>query len=189
MRQAFVEVPILNHFDPERHIRIETDVSGYAIGRIVSQLTLDDLGRWHPVAFFSKKMIPVETRYETHDGELLAMVEAFKTWRHYLEGCKHEVLVLTDHNNLQRFMDMKSLSFRQVRWAQELSKYQFRIDYRQDKANGAANALSQYPQWSAEEKETLRAKNTKILHCLQSSLARVSGLNMGNTQQVLSPQH
>ncbi len=75
-------------------------------------------------------MIPAETRYETPDGELLAIVEAFKTWRHYLEGCKHEVLVLTDYNNLQRFMDTKNLSFRQVRWAQKLLKYHFRIDYR-----------------------------------------------------------
>ncbi len=66
-------------------------------------------------------MIPAETRYETHDGELLAIVEAFKIWRYYLEGCKHEFLVLTDHNNLQRFMDKKSLRSRQVRWAQELS--------------------------------------------------------------------
>lgn len=61
-------------------------------------------------------MIPAQTRYETHDGELLAIVEAFKTWRHYLEGYKHEVLVLMDHNNFRRFMDTKSLSSKQVRW-------------------------------------------------------------------------
>ncbi len=133
-------------------------------------------------------MIPAKTRYETHDGELLAIVEAFKTWKHYLEGCKHEVFVLTDHNNLQRFMDTKSLSFRQVRWAQELSRYHFQIDYRQSKANGAVDALSRYPQRSAEEKETLRAENTKILHCLQSLLARVSRLSVGK-QQALSPLH
>ncbi len=96
----FVEAPIPNHFDPKRHIRIEMDAHGYAIGGILSQLTSDDLGRWHSVAFFSKKMIPTETRYKTHDGELLAIVEAFKTWRYYLEGFKHEILMLTDHNNL-----------------------------------------------------------------------------------------
>ena len=56
-------------------------------------------------------MIPVETRYETYDGELLAIVEAFKIWHHYLKGCKHEVLVLTDQNNLRRFINTKSLSF------------------------------------------------------------------------------
>ncbi len=79
--------------------------------------------------FFSRKMILIETWYETHDGKLLAIVEAFKTWKHYLEGYKHKVLVLIDHHNLQRFMDTKNLSFRQVRWAQELSRYYFRIDY------------------------------------------------------------
>ncbi len=100
MRQAFVEAPILNYFDPERHIRIETDVSSYPISGILSQLTSNDLGRWHPVAFFSIKIIPAETQYETHDSQLLVIVEAFKTWRYYLEGCKHEVLVLTDYNNL-----------------------------------------------------------------------------------------
>ena len=74
-------------------------------------------------------MILAETRYETYNGKLLAIVEAFKIWRHYLEGYKHEILVLIDHNNLQGFMDTKILSSRQVRWAQELSKYHFRIDY------------------------------------------------------------
>ncbi len=87
-------------------------------------------------------MIPAEARYKTYNGELLAIIEAFKTWRHYLEGCKHEVLILTDHNNFQHFMNIKSLSFRQVRWAQELSRYYFPIDYRQSKANGAADVLS-----------------------------------------------
>ena len=188
LRQAFLKASILHHFDPERHIRIETDVSGYAIGGVLSQLTLDDSGRWHPVAFFSRKMIPAETRYETHDGELLAIVEAFKTWRHYLEGSQHEVLVLTDHNNLRRFMETKSLSSKQVRWAQELSRYYFRIDYRQGKANGAADALSQYPQRSTKEEETLRAENVKILHRLQSSLAKVSGFLVNSSHLSLLHQ-
>ena len=129
LRQAFIKAPILYHFDPECHIRVETDASGYAIGEVLSQLTLDDLGQWYPVAFFSRKMILVETRYETHDGKVLAIVEAIKMWRHYLEGSQHKVLIITNHNNLRRFMETKSLSSRQVRWAQELFRYYFQIDY------------------------------------------------------------
>ena len=45
LRQAFLKAPILHHFDLERHIRIETDVLSYAIGGVLSQLTLDDLGQ------------------------------------------------------------------------------------------------------------------------------------------------
>ena len=57
-------------------------------------------------------MILAETQYETHNGKLLVIVEVFKTWRPYLEGYKHEVFVFINHNNLRRFMDTKSLSFR-----------------------------------------------------------------------------
>ncbi len=39
LRQAFLKALILNYFDLERHIRIETDISGYAIDGILSQLT------------------------------------------------------------------------------------------------------------------------------------------------------
>ena len=112
LRQVFAKALILNHFDREHHIRIETDTLGYAIGEIFSQLTLDNLGQWHLVAFLSRKMIPAETRYETHDGELLAIVKVFKTWRHYMEGYKHEVFVLIDYNNFQHFINTKSLSSR-----------------------------------------------------------------------------
>ena len=129
-------------------------------------VTKADLSEWHLVAFFFRKIIPVKTRYETHNGKLLAIVKAFKTWRHYLEGCKHEVLVLTDHNNLRHFMDTKILSSRQVRWAQELSQYHFRIDYRQGKANAAADALSRFHQKSQDEEEKLRAENGQIFHRL-----------------------
>ncbi len=96
----------------------------------------------------------------------MALIKTFKTWKHYFKNCKYKVLILIDHNNLQYFIDMKNLSSRQVCWAQELSKYQFRIDYYQGKANGAANILSQYPQQNVEEETTFQAKITKILHYL-----------------------
>ena len=85
LRQAFVKASILYHFDPKRHIQIKTNASGYIIDGVPSQLTSNDLGQSHPVAFFSQKIIPAATRYETHDSELLAIVETFKTWKHYLK--------------------------------------------------------------------------------------------------------
>ena len=36
LRQVFVRAPIFYHFDPERYIRVEIDVSGYAISEILS---------------------------------------------------------------------------------------------------------------------------------------------------------
>ena len=86
LRPAFVKAPILHHFDTERYIQVEINASGYTIGGVFSQLTSNDLGQWYPMTFFLQNMIPAETRYKTHDGELLAIVEALKTWKHYLEG-------------------------------------------------------------------------------------------------------
>ena len=153
LRQAFIKAPIFRHFDSKCHIRIETNVSGYVIEKVLSQLTPNQVTsdeiigsnvNWHPVTYFSRKMILAKTQYKTHDSELLAIVKAFKTWWHYLESCKHEVLILTDYNNLCQFINTKILTSRQVRWAQKHFCYHFGIDYRQGKANGAANALSQY---------------------------------------------
>ena len=92
LQLAFIKAPILWHFDPESHIRIVTDVLGYAIGDMLSQLasrtssdwvvTKTYLSQWHLVAFFFRKMISAKTWYKTHNSELLAIVEAFKTWCH-----------------------------------------------------------------------------------------------------------
>ena len=151
-------------------------------------MTLDNLGRWHPIVFYSQKMISVETRYETHNNELLAIVEAFKTWWHYLKGCNHKFFVLTNHNNLRRFMDTKSLSFRQVRWAQKLFRYHFRINYCQRKANGAANALFRFSQRNEHKEEKLWTEKTQIFYCLQSSLTNAT-LSSIFTSLSISPPH
>ena len=117
--QAFIKALILQYFNLECHIQIKTNASCYAIRRVLSQLSTDwvildklNLAKFKNLTkfYFSRKMILSETWYETHDAKLLAIFEVFKIWRHYLEGCKHEVLILTDLNNLCRFMDIKSLS-------------------------------------------------------------------------------
>ena len=77
LRQAFTKAPILWHFDPERYIRIETDASNYTIGGILSQMA-SETGKWHPVAYYCRKIIPAKTGHETHNAEFLAIVKAFK---------------------------------------------------------------------------------------------------------------
>ena len=114
---AFIKAPILQYFDIESHIRIKTDVSGYVMGRVLTQLNLDsdaplndlkdlnsnksDFDQWHAIVYFFRKMISIKTQYKTKDAELLAIVKGFKIWRHHLKGCKYKVFVSTNHNNLQ----------------------------------------------------------------------------------------
>lgn len=89
LRQVFIEVLILWHFDLEYHTRIETNISWYTIGGVLSQvipdqLTLDETIKStvdrHLMAYFSRKIILAEIQYKTNNNELLAIVEVFKTW-------------------------------------------------------------------------------------------------------------
>ena len=84
LTDVFNKAPLLKHFDPQLSIRIETDASEYALAGILLQLQ-EDNKQWHPVAFYSWKMIPAERNYKTYNQELLAIVTVFKQWRHYLE--------------------------------------------------------------------------------------------------------
>ena len=43
LKQAFIKAPILQHFDPECYIRIETNTSGYSVGGVLSRLTSDQV--------------------------------------------------------------------------------------------------------------------------------------------------
>ena len=114
LQHAFTKAHILQHFNLKCYIWFQTDTLGYAISGVVNELILNYLGQWHSVAYYSEKIILAKTQYKTHKGELLVIVKAFKTWRHYQKDCKDKVHVLTNHNNLWCFMDTKNLSSRQV---------------------------------------------------------------------------
>ena len=85
--------------DTKKPFHIECDASNFATGAVLSQLTPDV--KWHPCAYISKLLSPTEHNYLIYDKELLAVVQAFEAWRHYLEGAKNLVDVWTDHKNLE----------------------------------------------------------------------------------------
>jgi len=84
LKQAFTSAPILTHWVPDAQLVVETDASDYALAAIFSIMTKDN--EIHPVAFHSRTFSAPELNYDVHDKELLAIFEAFKMWRHYLEG-------------------------------------------------------------------------------------------------------
>ena len=52
-----------------------------------------DDGQLHPVAFHSRKFEVAEINYEIHDKELLAIVDSFQQWPHFLEGSSQQIIV------------------------------------------------------------------------------------------------
>lgn len=49
-------------------------------------------------------MLSAKLNYETHNVELLAIVQSFKTWRLYFEKKAYTILVFMDYNNLKKFI-------------------------------------------------------------------------------------
>ena len=149
LKTAFTRAPVLHHWVPDRQITVETDASDYAIAGILS--ITSDSGELHPIAFHSRTLTGAELNYDTHDKELLAIFEAFKVWRHYLEGSGTPVDVVTDHKNLEYFSTTKLLTRRQARWSEYLSQFNMIIRFRPGKLGAKPDALTR--RWDVYPKE------------------------------------
>jgi transposase InsO family protein len=138
LKEACVEPPVLVTFRNGEPLRFETDASDLAIGMCAKQ---ERDGKWHPIAYHSRKFSSAEENYDVHDKELLAIVVALEHWRIYAESCS-DLTIFSDHKNLVNFTTTKTLNRRQVRWSETLGQYKFKIVYTPGKDNGRADALS-----------------------------------------------
>ena len=149
LKIAFTTAPILTHYQPDAPLVVETDASDYAVAGILSTTCPD--GEIRPVAFYSRTLTAPELNYDTHDKELLAIFEAFRSWRHYLEGPAHPIDVVTDHKNLVYFSTSKVLSRRQARWSEYLSQFNLVIRFRPGRLGAKPDALTR--RWDVYPKE------------------------------------
>jgi Reverse transcriptase (RNA-dependent DNA polymerase)/RNase H-like domain found in reverse transcriptase/Integrase zinc binding domain/Chromo (CHRromatin Organisation MOdifier) domain len=148
LKQRIINEPILQNYDSELPAIVETDASDRAIGARLYQIRE---GRKHPIAFISKKFSETEVRYNTHDKELYAIVEACRQWRTYLQGSKFPIKIYTDHKNLVYFTTTKELNRRTTRWWEELAQYNLQIIHTPGRENAQADALSRRADHEATE--------------------------------------
>ena len=102
-------------------------------------------------------MIDAELNYPIHDKELLAIILAFQYWRTELEGTSQTIEVFSDHKALEYFMTTKALTARQARWAEVLSRYNFRIMYKPG-AQNKADALTR----RGQDADSLQSTKTTV---------------------------
>ena len=149
LKKAFTTAPILTHFIPDTPITVEMDTLDYAVTGILSITCAD--GEIHPVVFYSWTLTAPELNYDTHDKELLAIFEAFWAWRHYLEGLRSPIDVVTDHKNLEYFSTSKVLTHQQARWSEFLSQFHLIIHFHPGKLGAKPDALTRH--WDIYPKE------------------------------------
>jgi len=89
-------------------IRVETDILDFILGVYLLQKHTDKI--WHPVAYYSKKLILLELNYNIYNKELLSIVAALKKWRVFLQSIIELFIVKTDYKNLIGFLTIKELN-------------------------------------------------------------------------------
>lgn len=147
LKNAFQDNPVLAHSEAEKPCVIGTDASDFAISAILSQ---DD----RPIAFHSGKLTAPGLNYEIHDKELLAIIDASSSWRHYIEGSQHPVTVFTDHKNLEYSKTSKMLTRRQARWSLLLNAHNYVLKFRPGKQSTKPDALSRRPDYREGSKDS-----------------------------------
>jgi len=94
--------PVLVIPDLDREIRVEIDVSDFAMRGVLSMKCEDE--KWRPVTYISKSLNEAKSNYEIHDKEILVIIQCLKAWRYFLEEVKDQFEIWTDHKNLEYFM-------------------------------------------------------------------------------------
>jgi len=148
LKEKITSQPVLALPRREGKFRVETDVSGHAIGGILSQ---EQEGKWKPIAFLLRMMQPAEWNYKIYDKELLAIVKALAKWRQYLLDAVEAFKIWTDHENLKYFQEPHKLNGRQARWYLKLQDYDFILCHILGKMNIKADILSRKDQVDMKE--------------------------------------
>ena len=137
--KAVMSAPDLAYPDPNKEYLLETDASKLGLGAVLFQKQSD--GRYHPVAFGSRALHGAEVNYHNTKLEFLVMKWLIKHFQTYLLGCRFKVH--TDNNPLTYFLTLPNMEATKQRWINELTKYDFFLEYQKGKNNTVANALSQ----------------------------------------------
>mgnify|MGYP005753024869 CR=1 FL=1 len=130
MKKIIGKQTMLAYPDYSKPFDIHTDASHLQLGAVISQ-------DGQPIAFYSRKLQPAQTRYTTTERELLSIVETLKEFRNILLGQK--IHVYTDHKNLT----CKNFNTERVmRWRLILEEYGPELHYVKGEHNIVADALS-----------------------------------------------
>jgi len=130
---------VLKHFNSIRKVILKTNFSNYINDEVLFQYDDEDI--LHSVIFYSKNMIFAECNYEIYDKEFLTIIQCLKHWCFKLKCTDISIKIFINHLNLKYFMIIKKLIRWQIKWAEKLFEYNFKIIYQSEKQNLKADAL------------------------------------------------
>ena len=138
-KEELATATLLVHPSVDLQTNLMVDASDVAVGGVLQQFSD---GIWKPIAFFSQRLKPQETRYSTFGRELLAVYLTIRHFRHFLEG--REFTIYTDHKPLTYALRSKPdrHSPREIRQLDYISQFTSDIQHVHGVDNTVADALS-----------------------------------------------
>ncbi|KAJ9516246.1 hypothetical protein QJQ45_001132 [Haematococcus lacustris] len=141
IKAAMASSPVVRPPDFSLPFTVKTDASLFAIGAVLTQQ--DSSGAEYVVAYESRKLNPAQVNYPAHERELLAVLHALTTWRHYLLG--RPFIVETDNSATTHVLTQSNLTGRQMRWTQRLAEFDITFVHKAGKHHTVPDALSRRP--------------------------------------------
>ncbi|KAK3752856.1 hypothetical protein QZH41_000328 [Actinostola sp. cb2023] len=144
LKEALTNAPVTSYFDPDRDTEINVDASPVGLGAILAQ-TDPVTGEKNVVAYASRALTDVESRYSQTEREALGVIWGCEYFHLYVYG--KPVTVVTDHKPLVTiFNDPKSKPPARIeRWTLRLQPYQVTIVYKKG-CNNPADFMSRHPE-------------------------------------------
>ena len=132
--------PILTYPDWNKMFILQTDGCGRSLGAVLSQI--NDDGREHPVAYYSRLFTNDESKYSNPKKECLALLDSMRHFRPYLWG--KMFTVHTDHQALKWLYNTKDTNDRLYRWFIKLAHegYDYNVVHRPGKDHANADGMS-----------------------------------------------
>ena len=124
LQEIILHQPTLKNIDFDKELYLITDASKVSICGILLQKSHD---KFYPIEFFSKTLLPAESRYPSIRRELLAIYASIRHFHEFLYGKKF--IILTDAKPLTYHIHLEKQPEIVAKWLIYLQQFEYEINH------------------------------------------------------------
>ena len=135
LKEKVQSAPVLVFPDFKKPFLLEMDASKEGLGVVLSQKQSNR--RYHPIAFGSHSLTPVEKNY--HSSKLEFLILKWSVTEHFKEYLAYAPFVVRTNNPPTYVLTTPNLDATGHQWVGALALFQFELEYQKGANNGAAD--------------------------------------------------